>query len=561
MGPCSYTWEEWDREKGSFERQCQKNTWEGSEQYCIFHDPSPDKDPELFRQKMEEQLTGEYYNFRGYYFPIDWDFKNIKFDKSADFRKATFQNTDFRYVTFQNAYFNGTTFRGHTDFGGVDIQECVEFIGATFQNADFSGANFQEAHFSLATFHGHAEFREATFQNSNFSGATFQGTADFGGAIFHRLTEFRGATFRNTAEFSPTTFHQINFKGAIFLITNFHGANFGNSNFSEATFQEYVDFSEATFQESTNFRCATFQKAYFDGAKFQEHTDFGEAVFQGYAEFKKITFRDVDFSEATFRDVDFSEATFQENADFRKANIEKNFEFIPKHNHDLDFRGAQFLFRGNIKANISKARFHRAYLDNIVFDCIWPDKIYEEEYMTDEDVNLSLKELETIYRNLKQNMQRHGDYSQAGELYYREMECKRRNMKEKRFSSDWFKSYVYSFLKCTCGYGEKPERVILASVLIIFVAAFLFVFNGIAIGEYTPEERIINYDLSLTVPSMQAVKDFVQCLYYSVVTFTTLGYGDIHPVGYSKLVASAEAFTGAFFIALFVLVFGRKMMR
>jgi hypothetical protein len=46
-----------------------------------------------------------------------------------------------------------------------------------------------------------------------------------------------------------------------------------------------------------------------------------------------------------------------------------------------------------------------------------------------------------------------------------------------------------------------------------------------------------------------------------VVTFTTLGNGDIHPVGYSHYLASAEALTGAFFMALFVVVFVRKMAR
>ncbi|MBU7025782.1 MAG: two pore domain potassium channel family protein [Theionarchaea archaeon] len=61
--------------------------------------------------------------------------------------------------------------------------------------------------------------------------------------------------------------------------------------------------------------------------------------------------------------------------------------------------------------------------------------------------------------------------------------------------------------------------------------------------------------------SYTTCKDFGYCLYYSIVTFTTLGYGDIHPLGYSHIIASVEALTGAFFIALFVVVFARKMMR
>jgi hypothetical protein len=134
-------------------------------------------------------------------------------------------------------------------------------------------------------------------------------------------------------------------------------------------------------------------------------------------------------------------------------------------------------------------------------------------------------------------------------------------MREKKLSLDSLKSLWYSFLKYTCGYGEKPGRVIFMAALVIFVAAVLFAFGGIVIGEYTPEERIINYDLTFSIPGGPAIKDFGQCLYYSFVTFTTLGYGDIHPVGYSKIIASAEAFTGAFFIALFVVVFVRKMAR
>jgi hypothetical protein len=47
----------------------------------------------------------------------------------------------------------------------------------------------------------------------------------------------------------------------------------------------------------------------------------------------------------------------------------------------------------------------------------------------------------------------------------------------------------------------------------------------------------------------------------SVITFTTLGYGDVHPIGYSRIVASVEAIFGIFMTALFIFVFTRKMLR
>lgn len=58
----------------------------------------------------------------------------------------------------------------------------------------------------------------------------------------------------------------------------------------------------------------------------------------------------------------------------------------------------------------------------------------------------------------------------------------------------------------------------------------------------------------------QVIKDFGKCLYYPFVSFTTLGYGDIHPVGCSELITCVEEFTGAFSIALFVVVSARKIM-
>ncbi len=50
-------------------------------------------------------------------------------------------------------------------------------------------------------------------------------------------------------------------------------------------------------------------------------------------------------------------------------------------------------------------------------------------------------------------------------------------------------------------------------------------------------------------------------IYFSVVTFTTLGYGDISPLGFARFIAAFEAFMGSFTMALFVVVFVKKMTR
>ena len=47
-----------------------------------------------------------------------------------------------------------------------------------------------------------------------------------------------------------------------------------------------------------------------------------------------------------------------------------------------------------------------------------------------------------------------------------------------------------------------------------------------------------------------------------MVTYTTLGYGDITPaLGVSRFLAAFEALIGGFTLALFVVVFVKKMTR
>lgn len=49
-------------------------------------------------------------------------------------------------------------------------------------------------------------------------------------------------------------------------------------------------------------------------------------------------------------------------------------------------------------------------------------------------------------------------------------------------------------------------------------------------------------------------------VYFSTITFTSLGYGDILPVSdVARLLLSADALLGVFMIPLFVLAFCRRM--
>lgn len=96
------------------------------------------------------------------------------------------------------------------------------------------------------------------------------------------------------------------------------------------------------------------------------------------------------------------------------------------------------------------------------------------------------------------------------------------------------------------GYGMQPLRTVLAGFVVSIGYAILYWFAG------TPVE--------LSGKSTS----FLSALYFSFTTFATLGYGDLsyHEERIiMRLLSTSEAWFGAVFIALFVVVVARKLLR
>jgi len=137
----------------------------------------------------------------------------------------------------------------------------------------------------------------------------------------------------------------------------------------------------------------------------------------------------------------------------------------------------------------------------------------------------------------------------AGRFFHKEMTMRRKLLPFWSIDQIWSKG-----ADILCGYGERPMRVIGSSLLLILTCSLLYFLLGVSQGGgYLGLELNANFENNLF--------NWLDCVYYSVVTFTTLGYGDISPVGYTKIIAASEAFAGAFMMALFIVVFGNKMTR
>jgi hypothetical protein len=102
----------------------------------------------------------------------------------------------------------------------------------------------------------------------------------------------------------------------------------------------------------------------------------------------------------------------------------------------------------------------------------------------------------------------------------------------------YFLSHFYSI---SFGYGERPMRVVLLSLTTIFgYAWFYYWFNA------------------LTDSDGSVAGKYVDALYFSVVTFTTLGPGDLTPAPEWRLFVASEALLGAFLVGLFLFTLARR---
>jgi hypothetical protein len=94
------------------------------------------------------------------------------------------------------------------------------------------------------------------------------------------------------------------------------------------------------------------------------------------------------------------------------------------------------------------------------------------------------------------------------------------------------------------GYGERPFRAFLVACFVIFGSTLAYAFFGhFSVGD-TPRQV-----------------SFLEAVYFSFVTFTTVGYGDYTALGWTRVVAVLEALSGVFLIPLFVVALTRRYLR
>lgn len=226
------------------------------------------------------------------------------------------------------------------------------------------------------------------------------------------------------------------------------------------------------------------------------------------------------------------------NADLTKASLANSRLW------NADLRGANLT-----ECNLSGADLWNAKLFNVK---LWHTHFIESKFLTKRSFShrhfldkakvneAGLLSAEESYRDLKRYFILNGMYNDASWASFREKTIERLIFKKK-----WDLSYFPSLLmNVLCGYGEKPYRIILSAVSTILLFAFLY-FSLNAVENSTARDYVLKWS------------DYI---YYSTITFTTVGYGDFIPRPFSlfRLLAASEAFLGTFLTGLFIFTLARK---
>ncbi len=413
-----------------------------------------------------------------------------------------------------------TQFSGYADFSGAQFSHGASFLAAQFSGkADFRWAQFDgEADFCEAQFSGYADFREAQFSSYAWFFVTqFDGAADFTWAQFSSYAWFYEAQFGGAADFTCAQFDGK---------ANFEAQFDGEVDFRWAQFSSYARFYEAQFGGGASFRWAQFDgAAYFTGSQFNSYASFIGAQFSDDAYFTWAQFNG---------DAGFGRANFSDDAEFREADFSGDavsFEDSSFYHANLTLEDAK---------NIRILRLSNSAFENESAICLNGTE-YERLYVRWDSIESALVYNGEVYLTLVKNFKTVEYFEDADDCYYQ-------YRRERQSMRSWFEVATYTdiFGWVTCGYGVRPGYTLLLGLFVVLVSA-VYYWRRDAIRRLKGDED-------------ESAK-FSDAFYFSMMTFTTVGYGDWYPLDRHRNVVMIEGIVGWLTLSLFLVTLANVIIR
>ena len=247
-----------------------------------------------------------------------------------------------------------------------------------------------------------------------------------------------------------------------------------------------------------------------------------------------------------------------ENCNLSKANLSNSSLYgINLSNSNL--------FKSNLKntnlknANLTNCNLLGANLENTKLENItWGvdnkviNEIEAENALSNGDLSLAnqkYKEAEDVYRSIKICLQKQTLGQDSRLFFIRQMIANRKQMPKLSFRRLWSK-----IVDLTTGYGEKIYNIIFTMLSIILISAFLYGIDGV---QYQNHTLGFFGDIDYYGGVLNVIGNL---LYFSVVVYTTVGFGEIVPIGVlGKGVMVFESIIGGLFLAIFIVAMYKKI--
>ena len=288
--------------------------------------------------------------------------------------------------------------------------------------------------------------------------------------------------------------------------------------------------------EYNNFKRCKFKDIIFKDCRFYKSDNIN--IFSDECIFMKSIFKNCNLESSVFKECRISDLKFIEST--LENAIFSNMLIVNNQISDCDCRGLKI-----VNSAIEKLKFEDkniTKLDEYVFiDTIKLDKKYKKSY----------EKAAKVYKSIAKKLEENNLVNYASEYYYLSKCVENKSLT----GIDKTKSTIFWLL---CGYGERPTYALITSLEIIFVFAVIYMFTGLSIEGVT-----INYVdvFSHGFLKRNVITDFMSCLYFSTVTFTTVGYGDITPVNISIFLSGVEMFLGLTMMGIWTATLARKITR
>lgn len=297
--------------------------------------------------------------------------------------------------------------------------------------------------------------------------------------------------------------------------------------FSETVFQAAVDFRGSLFQGHCDFGQADFRaRVSFRGAVFQDEVNFWQAKFHALAEFNEVAFHNnAVFGKARFNSVaHFSEAAFQQQLDctYTRFNDAVTFDQAT-FGTEADFTSARFAFVASYRDITYMPNTVRQWFQNKrTRDTRPPTEFYLDSQNVDEVSNPFFKRYVADQQFIRVFKHESPFWAQVW-----------------RWSSDYGRSLgLWAFWS--------------------FYLAVLFSF-AYASAWAPPWLEGFAPDVLHNVEETNKIT-FWNAFYFSVVTFTTLGFGDVVAQnGSARFLVTLEVILGYIMLGGLISIFANKL--